>query len=282
MGIVEISRGCGLGCAFCTLAHQPMRHLPVDRILLDIETNRSAGIRNISLISEDFFRYGATGPLGTVAPDAIKELLTAIRRLPGIGVIQTDHANIASVAAIDDADLSDIYTLLAGPTGDGCLWINVGVESPDEELLASNGGTPKMRQFQGHWADVCRQEIQRLSRAGFLPMASIIVGLPGETDDSIRMTIDWVNSLKGERVTIFPVRYAPLVASDSRPLTPLQWELFRISYQFNFKWIPPLFWRNQTESGATLPMRCLTRFLGRCQALLLGAKIAHRAKGRPQ
>ena len=59
MGSVEISRGCGLGCHFCTIAREPMLHLPPDTILADAETNVAAGVRNIALITEDAFRYGA-------------------------------------------------------------------------------------------------------------------------------------------------------------------------------------------------------------------------------
>jgi len=59
MGAVEISRGCGLGCDFCTIRRTPMQHLPAETILADVQTNLAAGIRDVALLSEDFFRFGA-------------------------------------------------------------------------------------------------------------------------------------------------------------------------------------------------------------------------------
>ncbi len=59
MGIVEASRGCGRGCGFCTLAEEPVIHLPPEQIVADVQTNTTGGRRAISLIGEDFFRYGA-------------------------------------------------------------------------------------------------------------------------------------------------------------------------------------------------------------------------------
>ena len=43
MGVVEISRGCGLGCSFCTIARVPMVHLPPETMLADVRTNVAAG-----------------------------------------------------------------------------------------------------------------------------------------------------------------------------------------------------------------------------------------------
>ncbi len=79
MGGVEISRGCGLGCAFCTLAREPMEHLPMDAVLADAETNLAAGVTDLVLVTEDVFRYGAQG--ARAQPAALIELVTRLRSL---------------------------------------------------------------------------------------------------------------------------------------------------------------------------------------------------------
>ena len=87
MGVVEISRGCGLGCPFCTIARVPMVHLPPETILADVQTNVNAGLRNVALLSEDFFRYGAEGVKAN--PEAIISLVERIRRISPVRLIQT-------------------------------------------------------------------------------------------------------------------------------------------------------------------------------------------------
>ena len=103
MGVVEISRGCGLGCSFCTIARVPMVHLPPETILADVRTNVAAGFENAAVLSEDFFRYGADGMKAN--PEALIDLLRSIRRIPEVRLIQIDHANVVSVAQYDDRQL---------------------------------------------------------------------------------------------------------------------------------------------------------------------------------
>jgi radical SAM superfamily enzyme YgiQ (UPF0313 family) len=71
MGLAEISRGCGLGCDFCTIADVQMTHLSQELIAQDLATNVGAGVRDVGLISEDFLRYGGTigktNPLALIA-----------------------------------------------------------------------------------------------------------------------------------------------------------------------------------------------------------------------
>src|SRR5262249_42427815 len=44
MGVVEISRGCGKGCQFCTIATERMIHIPIDVVASDVERNVERGV----------------------------------------------------------------------------------------------------------------------------------------------------------------------------------------------------------------------------------------------
>lgn len=283
MGAVEVSRGCGLGCDFCTLAAQPMMHFPVDFILADALANLRAGVRDLSLVSEDFFRYGAQAPTRT-DPAAVIKLLEGLRRLPDLRLLQLDHANVSSIAAYSDRELVRVHELLTAGSPGHLLWINLGVETASARLLAANGGGPKMRALgESDWADVCLEQVHRLSGAGFVPMVSLVLGLPGETPDDIRLTLDWVRRLRGERVTVFPMFLAPLSSEAAtfgvRDMTRLHWQLFRECYRFNFKWIPRLFWDNQSRAGVGMIRRLMVQVMGRANVLFWKSLFLLRSRG---
>lgn len=281
MGSVELSRGCGLGCQFCTLAATRMIHLPADTILADVETNLAAGVRSICLIGEDVFRYGANG--GRVSPDALMALLRRLRELPELRLIQTDHANITSAAQFSDEQLRELHRLFVGQQRHDYVWLNLGVETASGELLAANGGRAKMAPYSpGEWGDVCLEQVRRLVRAGFFPLVSLVFGMPGETAAHVEQTARWVEELRDERVAIFPLFHAP-IDGRRRPfgtadMSPAHWRLFRACYRLNFKWVPRLVWDNQAGAGVGLGRRLLLQTLGRCQTAWWNLLFAWRAR----
>ena len=60
------------------------------------------------------------------------------------------------------------------------------------------------------WGDFCARHLRRLCRAKFFPMASLVIGLPGESDEHVQETLAWVESLRGERMAVFPRPLAPV------------------------------------------------------------------------
>lgn len=269
MGVTEISRGCGLGCSFCTIARVPMVHLPPETILADIQTNLAAGLPNVAVLSEDFFRYGAEGM--TANPDRLVSLLRDIRRLPQVRLIQIDHANVASIAQYDDQQLSTIHDLLVGRDRDRVVWVNVGVETASDDLLRRVGAGAKLGRNQAEpWGDFSAQQLRRLCRAKFFPMASLMIGLPDETDEHVRQTLDWVQSLQNERLAVFPVLCAPIDGArppDPRTLRPLHWSLIQACYKLNFRWVPWLYRDNQAAAGVSAVRRAALQLMGYGQIL---------------
>jgi len=263
MGGVEISRGCGLGCAFCTIAGVLMQHLPEETILADARTNVQAGEVNLSLLSEDFFRYGAEGV--KVNPQRLIGLLERLRRIDGLRLLQIDHVNVISLAQFSDEELRAVRDLLVGANRHDYLWVNVGVETASGELLKANGGAPKMGRYGAEaWGDLCAEQIRRLCRAGFFPLASLMVNLPGEREEDVQQTLAWVRGLREERIAIFPMLHAPLdrLAGDLPRLSRLQWQLIRESYDSNFTWVPHMFWDNQRAAGVPRAKCLMLQALG--------------------
>jgi radical SAM superfamily enzyme YgiQ (UPF0313 family) len=283
MGVVEISRGCGLGCSFCTLARVPMTPLPAETILADARMNVEAGLPNLAVLSEDFFRYGANGM--KTNPETLIALLRSIRAIPGVRLIQIDHANAVSIAQFDDEQLGTIRRLLVGQDERRSIWVNVGIETASSELLGAIGGSCKMNRDKAEsWAVFSARQLRRLCRAGFFPMASMMIGLPGEREEHLRETREWVRSLENERMAIFPVLYAPI---DGNPppapgsLSPLHWDLIKACYRLNFRWVPWIYADNQKAAGVPWTKRSLLQLLGRGQIVqwkLLFAWYAWRAK----
>jgi radical SAM superfamily enzyme YgiQ (UPF0313 family) len=281
MGGVEISRGCGLGCAFCTLARVPMEHLPMDAILADAQVNLAAGVTDLVLVTEDIFRYGAQGT--SARPAALIELVTRLRALAATRLIQTDHANVGSAAQFSDEELAAVRR---GIVGDGRLhdfvWLNLGVETASGSLLAANGGRAKMAGVEPEaWDEFSEHQVRRLVRLGYFPLISILFGLAGETPADVERTLRWIQRLSGERLAVFPLFNAPLSAGAApfglKDLSAAHWRLFRACYDLNFRWVPRLLWDNQSAAGVPLWRRSTLQALGRAQTLAWKCLFAARS-----
>jgi radical SAM superfamily enzyme YgiQ (UPF0313 family) len=166
------------------------------------------------------------------------------------------------------------------------VWVNVGVETVSEELLKEIGAGAKIgRRGDERWGDFCGGQLRRLCRAKFFPMASLVIGLPGETDEQLRETLAWVQSLGGQRLAIFPVLFAPVDGApppDPRGLRPLHWALIRACYRLNFRWVPWFYRDNQAAAGTPLLRRTALQLMGYGQILQWRTLLAwHAWRSRP-
>jgi radical SAM superfamily enzyme YgiQ (UPF0313 family) len=284
MGVVEVGRGCGWGCAFCTMAGEPMIHLPIETILADATTNVKGGVPDVSLVSEDIFRYGAVGRRPDAA--ALLAMLEAVRSIDGLRLVQLSHVNVASVMAIDDATLRAARQTISRGVRHEHLWVNLGVESAAGELIEHSGGRAKLGGCKAaDWGEFCREAVLRLIDAGFLPMVSLMLGLPGETEAHVRQTLRWVRRLADRALMVFPLFHAPLSAEE-RPftlaeMTEAHWQLLRACYALNFRWGPRMYQDNLRAAGQGRPRRALLAIASAVEVLQMKARFALRSRRWP-
>ncbi len=271
LGVIELSRGCGKGCRFCTAGGQRMTHLPKELILADLATNVAGGQRCAVSSSEDFFRYGGAGP--RVNFEALRDLLESMRQVQGLSFMQIDHANVSSVLQLEPGQLREIRRLLEWERPTEYLWVNLGVESANGLLVQANA-PGKAAPFRAEdWEEMVQQAAARLEETGFYGVYSVILGLPGETVEDVQRTRRLVEWLSHKRSVVFPIFHEPVdsagrargEAFSTAKMLSEHLELYTACYELNFRRVPSLYWDNQRAGGVGLARRLAIQMLGKVE-----------------
>ena len=96
-GCVEISRGCGRNCQFCTPTMQQKRNVSIDKIMEEVAINVKEGNGKITLVTEDLFLYGAKDNGFIPNKEAVIKLLKKVTSYPGVTAVQPAHISLAPV-----------------------------------------------------------------------------------------------------------------------------------------------------------------------------------------
>lgn len=242
-GIVEIARGCGRGCDFCVPTLQHYRCLPIDHILKEVEVNLKAGRRPL-LHAEDVLRYGAKGL--KINRDAVINLFRSVKSYPGVDRVGISHFTLSSVLSAPDV-VEEISSIL--DVGEDGRWLSgqTGIETGSPRLIKDHM-MGKCKPFKPEeWPQVVVNSFEVLARNHWVPCATLIMGLPGETEKDIALTIELVEELKGFKSLIVPL----FLVSEPRlknkastftleRMTPKHSELFLKCWDHNLQWAPVL------------------------------------------
>ncbi len=163
------SRGCPAGCKYCIkhVSYQwSVRLLTPERIMEELWLLHDLGIRNIHMYA-DLFTVNREQVLG-LCDLIIKE---------GLRIKWTCNSRVDYV---DEEMLTQMGRA-------GCWMMAWGIESGNEAVLkrARKGASPKKAHQALMWA----------KNAGILNWGYFIIGLPGETVETIRETIDFSKTL---------------------------------------------------------------------------------------
>ncbi|MBE0511800.1 B12-binding domain-containing radical SAM protein [Candidatus Bathyarchaeota archaeon] len=238
-GIVEIARGCGRGCDFCIPTLQRYRCLPISHILKEIEINLRAGRRPL-LHAEDVLRYKAKGL--EVNKEAVIDLFKTVRSYPGVNAVGVSHFALSSVASAPDV-VEEISNILEAGKDGGWLSGQTGIETGSPRLIKAHM-KGKCKPFNPEdWPQVVIDAFDILSRNCWVPCATLIIGLPGETEKDIDLTVDLLEELKNFKSLIVPLFLVSMGGLKDKAesftlekITPKHSELFLRCWEHNLDW----------------------------------------------
>ncbi len=228
-GIVEITRGCGRGCQFCSPDLLMFRSIPKDRILKEVELEVRHGLRNITLHSEDALFYGRRMGSFEINHDAIVDLWRSVKGFPGVRSVGTDFFSCASIRSSPRTlkEIAEIMELDENNPG----FVETGLEtvSPSLVKMIMPG---KVKPFSiEEWPDVIDDALGILDDNHWFTVASMMTGLPKETESDVIKSLEFLDRIKHHRVFIWvfplmPLRSMRKQAAKWMPeYTPLRQEL---------------------------------------------------------
>lgn len=276
-GVVEMTRGCGRQCAFCSPTLETRVSLDPEALLEAVRANVREGGKCVFPVSEDIFIYGAPQPFYIPKADALVNFYESVARIPGIAYVPLSHATIAPVLVNPDLiqELTRILlpkSVLRNPASTDpekrFLSPLIGIETGSPRLAALTMSGKALPFDIRDWQDIVVEGIQILNRNNWFPVCTFIVGLPGETDDDIRQSLDLLHRLRHNKILYVPSIFTPLDdtrmanghALKPRELTQLQWEfiLTAWSQSLNFSVV-----RKRSNMAWKLGMRSFYYLRGR-------------------
>ena len=166
---IVTSRGCPAGCTYCIkhVSYQYSARLRSPKLIMDeLWQLKKLGINNIHMYADLF----------TVNRDQVIELCQRM-------IEEKIDIHWTSNSRVDYVD-EEMLTLMGKA---GCRLISWGIESGNEQILkhARKGAYPDKAERALRWA----------KKAGIMNWGYFIIGLPGETEETIRQTIDFAKKL---------------------------------------------------------------------------------------
>lgn len=247
-GVVEITRGCGRGCQFCSVALRAGKSIPLDHILANVRRAVAQGADTITLTTEDLFLYEQGKRFATNLP-ALKRLFESVAAVPGVRHIMMTHGTMAPVVVqpeiVEELRLAVDKSVNRHPASTHAeqryAMMFVGLETGSVRLFRQfmKGKSYPFRPEQ--WPDVIWKGVEIMNRANWFPMCTFILGLPGETREDTKESLDLLFALKDAKWCVIPTLFVPL--EDTRleeresakvaRLTDLQWEFFFTCWRYN-------------------------------------------------
>ncbi|NHI89812.1 MAG: radical SAM protein [Candidatus Thorarchaeota archaeon] len=210
-GLVEVTRGCGRGCAYCApTTSGKIRSIPIDTIVESAKVNLDAAWNKkkvVILHSDDFFRYGTQGSEYRIKPSTIYELFESLFNV-GAKSITITHASLANIVA-DEPFIKEFsrYLYNHNISSFGC---QPGLETGSTRLMSSMMAGKAKPFSPDEWSWVVKEAMRIFGENNWHVVATLIMGLPGEGREDIIDTFKLIGGLEKFKSLYIPLFFVPM------------------------------------------------------------------------
>ena len=260
-GMVEITRGCGRGCQFCSPTMRTKYSFPIEHIMKEVETSIKGGAKSIFTVTEDIFLYKSK-PGFIPNREEIVKLYKAIASYPGVEYILLSHASFAPII-YDPKILEELTPILIEKTRwnpeksktykKPFISVEMGIETGSVRLMKKYMKGKALPFSVDNWPELVVQGMGVMNDYDWWPLCTIMTGQPEETEEDVLATLELIDDLKSHHAKMFytPVLFIPLKdallggsrRTSLKNLSELQWEILARCWKNNIDfWTPDMRW----------------------------------------
>ena len=259
-GAVEISKGCGRNCQFCTPTMQHKIDVPLEKIMKEVALSTAQGSDHITLITEDLFIYGSKDKTFIPNREAVVKLVSSVAKQPGVKSIQAAHMSLAPVYH-DPLMIKQLAEILIEKS-----WYSFGKKPIITAETGIETGSPRlMKKYMAgkmlpfkpeQWQEVVTNAFGILNDNDWYPLATLIIGLPEEKEEDMLQTLELMDKLKGYNAFYVPLFFVPLEncvlmnkkGAEMDSLSKARWDFFLKCWEYNVKIWKPTFLENRLSN----------------------------------
>ncbi|MFO7837298.1 MAG: TIGR04013 family B12-binding domain/radical SAM domain-containing protein [Candidatus Thorarchaeota archaeon] len=209
VGPIEVTRGCPYRCKFCStpfLSGGRVRHRSIETIIKWLQkavTQR--GFSRTWFLSPNALCYG--GPGRRPAPEKLEALLQKSTAIDGLEEVY--FGSFPSEVRPEFVD-SDILTMMRKYVASETL--QIGLQSGSNEVLRISN--------RQHTVSEGMSAIRTALDCGFVPHVDMIFGLPGESQDDARRSLETCHTIVNMGGKIHAHVFMPLPGSEFEYMSP--------------------------------------------------------------
>ncbi|NVM55511.1 MAG: hypothetical protein HWN66_17520 [Candidatus Helarchaeota archaeon] len=245
----------------------------------EVEVNASSSDFNSFLFTatEDALLYGCRDPKFIPNEEAVLDLYNAIARVEGVQYIAPAHISLAAVNAAPNLipHLTEIFdecasSLPKNVTRKGLVSFNkerfygaeIGIESGSPRIIQKFMPGKVLPFSPEEWPEVVMQALGILNDSKWVPLTSMMVGMPGETEEDTIKSLELLDRFKNTvKMVLIPVFFTPLGdstlwnkrAANLGACTELQKEFFIKCWAYNMHTFSDD-WAQQTLAKIGVPI----------------------------